>query len=177
MDITQQYFTCKKCGVSKIWGEFKKAKKRKNGIDTLCKVCISERNRQSYDPQKVHEYYIKSLTAKGKVPREFRKMTGECNPYARGTKEYNRWNYARRRTAQLASQKKTRVGLKKLTSDSRSAFLKQLFPNCIVSVVRGAYCDVRELHSNQFVVGVDRHSRSYIIVTVPNLSNILQGND
>ncbi len=177
MDITQQYFTCKKCGESKIWGEFKKAKTRKNGIDTLCKVCISERKRQSYDPQKVHEIYIKSLAAKGKVPREFRKMAGECNPHARGTKEYNSWIYARRRTAQLASLNKTRAELKKLTSDSRSAFLKQLFPNCIVSVVRGTHCDVRELHSNQFVVGVDRYSDSYIIVTVPNLSTILQDND
>lgn len=39
MDITQQYFTCKKCGETKIWGEFPKAKDRKNGIEKKCKTC------------------------------------------------------------------------------------------------------------------------------------------
>lgn len=37
MNIQEQYFTCKKCGESKIWGKFKTSK---TSIGGRCKVCI-----------------------------------------------------------------------------------------------------------------------------------------
>lgn len=45
MDITQQYFTCKKCGESKIWGDMVKREKCKYGIEGQCKCCSSKYNK------------------------------------------------------------------------------------------------------------------------------------
>ena len=55
MDITQQYFTCKKCGESKIWGEMVKNKRCKDNIRKLCNQCVSA---ISYEYKKAHPEQI-----------------------------------------------------------------------------------------------------------------------
>lgn len=45
MNIEEQYFTCKKCGESKIWGDFVKRAKGRNGIGT-CKSCKKKYERE-----------------------------------------------------------------------------------------------------------------------------------
>lgn len=53
MNIEEQYFTCKKCGESKIWGEFRKNQKTKYGILYNCKACY----RKTRDPKIEAERY------------------------------------------------------------------------------------------------------------------------
>jgi len=66
MNIQEQYFTCKKCGESKIWGEFGKAcGTSKYGIRYKCKKCINadvdysiiKKNSQKYHAQKIAAKY------------------------------------------------------------------------------------------------------------------------
>ena len=70
MDITQQYFTCKKCGESKIWGDMVKSPACKNGIRYKCKKCnnasvdygIIKANSQKYHKERLSaKYYPAAL--------------------------------------------------------------------------------------------------------------------
>lgn len=49
MDITQQYFTCKKCGVSKIWGEMVKDNRSEIKIRRKCKDCKNQEQRSAIE--------------------------------------------------------------------------------------------------------------------------------
>jgi len=49
MNIQEQCFTCKKCGESKIWGEFVKSHDCKFGIVLTCLLCQKKRQKEYYE--------------------------------------------------------------------------------------------------------------------------------
>lgn len=72
MNIKEQYFTCKKCGESKIWGEFRKGKKFKDGIQKICKKCDALATKNSPNRKVIQRKYREKNAEKIKEARDSR---------------------------------------------------------------------------------------------------------
>ncbi len=92
MDITQQYFTCKKCGESKIWGEYFADKRLKYGVRVNCKKCCKEYKKKyrRENKDKVNEanavYYSKNV---GRIRASWRKT---ATKFKQKRREYHALN-------------------------------------------------------------------------------------
>lgn len=70
--------TCSKCKIEKLAGEFSENKSKKDGLQSLCKKCSNERNKQYYQTHKkdIDEYqkqYRQTHKKEGKQYRQTHK--------------------------------------------------------------------------------------------------------
>lgn len=146
MNIEEQYFTCKKCGESKIWGEFSRAKNTIYKIRFTCKVCTNT------------EYKIRRASNPDRI--EYEKEWVEKNREKIRGQSKLRWISKKTNSAFMAERRAYLQNYRDInrekTRETHRAYVKNLTPQYLNNRLRKKGFTAEQINQNPELINIQR---------------------